>query len=160
MINTFHVWSTVNVLFRLWLTIDHVWKLLIAMNRHWLCMIVYIFMSSWTLSWPLYQVHQVQRSQVYHRPQATGFFGLSGVSGTPGAKKSGISGPQHRDHHWCLMHSVTTRWTNQNTFQTPNVWNVAGIREILVRKVYQVYQWYYHVWCISGVPWCLIVTSP
>ena len=49
-----HTDSCMNVLFMLWKAIDHVWKLLIiAMNRHWSCMITYIFMSSWTLSWPL-----------------------------------------------------------------------------------------------------------
>ena len=49
-----HTGSCMNVLFMLWKAIDHVWKLLIiAMNRHWSCMITYIFMSSWTLSWPL-----------------------------------------------------------------------------------------------------------
>ena len=49
-----HADSCMNVPFMLWRAIDHIWKMLIiAMNRHWSCMITYIFISSWTLSWPL-----------------------------------------------------------------------------------------------------------
>ena len=61
-----HTDSCMNVLFMLWKAIDHVWKLLIiAMNRHWSCMITYIFMSSWTLSWPLIHHHHHQQGMIH-----------------------------------------------------------------------------------------------
>ena len=64
-----HTDSCMNVLFMLWKAIDHVWKLLIiAMNRHWSCMITYIFMSSWTLSWPLGRAGR--RKQLFLTPLA------------------------------------------------------------------------------------------
>ena len=61
-----HTGSCMNVLFMLWKAIDHVWKMLIiAMNRHWSCMITYIFMSSWTLSWPLLGQRKVKDYPIF-----------------------------------------------------------------------------------------------